>query len=424
MLNAITCVWNEEDIIAAAVKNCFAQGCDNVFIVDNASTDNTVPRALEAGARLAISFESKFFDERQKIIHLNAAVSFFNNVFPDESIWWLYFDADEFPCIANGSRLADLVAGLDPAIIGLHGYLIDHIPTHAPYNHEGRHPADFMPLCEKTACYKIPLLRYDKGRPHFFSAGGAHDFNSNGQSVLLAMDALDIHHFPFRNPKSTLTRLKKLLQRSPDGSSRVDWMDRRNRYLNKKQSHYYDRYESMREHYQTNKFRALQYRDLSYDFKSLRRWYDVCEDRSCPELDDFDNALCRAVLQYFLGRYDVALCRFNDALNAGATGEIALWITVKMAECFAYSSVESDAGAARLLLTQAHDAGNSEVSAYIEAHLAGLLRGEAPVAVMPPPAAPPLAFRVEPYQSAFQIDPGYMHENMRLIMDRLAHLHG
>lgn len=424
MLNAITCVWNEEDIIAASVKNCFAQGCDNVFIVDNASTDNTVPRALAAGARLALSFESKFFDERQKIVHLNAVVSFFNKVFPDPSIWWLYFDADEFPCIANGSRLADLVAGLDRAVIGLHGYLSDHIPTHAPYSHEERHPADFMPLCEKSDTYKIPLLRYDKGRPHFFSAGGAHEFNSNGESVLVAMDALDIHHFPVRNPKHTLTRLKNLLQRSPDGSSRVDWMDQRSRYLNKKdKSHYHERYESMRERYLSNKFRVLKCRDLSYDFTRLRRWYDACEDRSWPELDDFDNALCRAVLQYFLGRHDVALCRFNDALNAGAKGEVALWITIKMAECFAHANAESDAEAARLLLAQAHASGNSEVRAYIDAHLAGILRGDKPSAARPA-AAPPLAFRVEPYQSTFKIDPAYMQENMRQIMERLARLHG
>lgn len=418
MLNAVTCVWNEEDIIAAAVKNCFAQGCEKVFIVDNGSTDATVPRALAAGARLAISFNSKFFDERQKIIHLNAVVRFFNELCQEDRAWWLYFDADEFPCAANGARLIDLLRDLDDAIVGLQGYLHNHIPTHFPYTFEDRHPADFMPLCEKNQVSKIPLLRYDKNRPPFFSAGGAHEFDSNGQSVLVAMEALDIHHFPVRSPEHSLGRLKKLLQRSADGSSRVDWMDNRSRLINRQEkSHYHERYENMRARYRENKNKALECRALDYDFQKLRRWYEPGEDRSYPELDAFDNALCRALLQYFLGRHDVALCRFNDALNVCTDAENALWLMVKMAECFA----PSDAGSAKLLLTRAFDSGHAAVRAYIKTWLADVLLGK-PCAVAPlPPQRPVL--RVESYQGSFQIDQACLREQMRLVTKRLARLH-
>ena len=41
ILNAVICVWNEEDIIESTVKHAFSQGCSNVFIVDNGSTDKT-----------------------------------------------------------------------------------------------------------------------------------------------------------------------------------------------------------------------------------------------------------------------------------------------------------------------------------------------------------------------------------------------
>ena len=49
-LFAIIGTWMEADVIEATVRNAFTQGCERVFLVDNDSPDDTVERALAAGA--------------------------------------------------------------------------------------------------------------------------------------------------------------------------------------------------------------------------------------------------------------------------------------------------------------------------------------------------------------------------------------
>ena len=55
-LFAIVGTWMEADVIEATVKNAFTQGCERVFLVDNESPDDTVEKAIAAGAELACSF--------------------------------------------------------------------------------------------------------------------------------------------------------------------------------------------------------------------------------------------------------------------------------------------------------------------------------------------------------------------------------
>ena len=116
LLNAVLCVWNEEDVIAATVRHALAQGCSNVFIVDNASSDGTVAAAVEAGAVLAASFDSKYFNEDLKVTYLNEVVRRWNAQHDPEQVWWLFADADEFPALNCGLRLVDFLEQLDPAV--------------------------------------------------------------------------------------------------------------------------------------------------------------------------------------------------------------------------------------------------------------------------------------------------------------------
>jgi glycosyltransferase involved in cell wall biosynthesis len=88
--NAVMCVWNEKGIIESTVKYCFIQGCSNVFIVDNVSTDRTVEIAIKAGAKLATTFKTEYFDEDKKVAHLNATVGYINSITSDKRVWWLY----------------------------------------------------------------------------------------------------------------------------------------------------------------------------------------------------------------------------------------------------------------------------------------------------------------------------------------------
>ena len=277
LLNAVMCVWNEEDIIESTVKHAFAQGCSNVFIIDNASTDKTVEIAINSGAILADSFESKYFDETQKIARLNSVVKAYNEQSAEERIWWLYIDADEFPNIDCDYRLIDFIALLDPSIRLIHGYLFHHVPTHPPYNVSGYHPADFMPIATKTGIEKIPLVRYDKGKQHLYSCGGAHTVDSAGESVPMIKGILDIHHFHYRRPEDSTARLKLLLEKNADGSSRVDWMDAREQHAKKSEtakSVYHDRYSKVKDTYAHNRYLSLFSDNLQYTYKNIIRWYD------------------------------------------------------------------------------------------------------------------------------------------------------
>jgi len=229
MLNAVLCVWNEEDIIESTVKHAFAQGCSHVFIIDNDSADNTVDVAIKAGAKLAYSFESQYFNVVDKTAYLNTVVKNFNEQSDEEHIWWIYLDADEFPSIDCNLSLLDFVSQLNPSIRAVHARMLDHIPTHPPYHVSGHHPIDFMQLCThligSPAASKIPLLRYDKNKEHLYSAGGAHTFDTCGEGVAVAKDAINIHHFNHRRPENTISRLKRLTAKNPDGTSRVDRHD-------------------------------------------------------------------------------------------------------------------------------------------------------------------------------------------------------
>ena len=112
ILNAILCVWNEEDVIYSTVRHAFAQGCSGVYLIDNGSSDRTIEEAERAGARHFSTFQTKYFDEIKKIAQINAAVAELNASCDDESVWWLYMDADEFPSIRSSMTMRDFLQAL------------------------------------------------------------------------------------------------------------------------------------------------------------------------------------------------------------------------------------------------------------------------------------------------------------------------
>jgi glycosyltransferase involved in cell wall biosynthesis len=356
LLNAVMCVWNEEDIIASTVQHAFAQGCSNVFIVDNASTDRTVELAVNAGARLAAVFETKDFDEDQKVVHLNATVKYINDTTPDEQIWWLYIDADEFPNFDNKFTIIDALKQLDSSIRAVHGHLFDHLPTHQPYHVQGFHPADFQPLCAKTSGNKVPLLRYDKGHPHLWSIGGAHDFVTHREIVPTIKDILHIHHFPHRHPEFTFPRLKKLAK------TRNNWYKS---FLSKvhtsNASAYEARYNQLRTIYAKNTHLGLKTTTLPYDYKSIVRWYAIHQEKQFSS-SKYEQSLCAAIYYFFLEEYDIALCRFNDAFNVCDDNYIKLWLMMKTAECLAHTDIDD----AHSIISIIHESNNSELNAYID----------------------------------------------------------
>lgn len=337
ILNAVMCVWKEEDIIEATVKHAFAQGCSNVFLVDNAGPDNTVACAAHAGAVLAASFESKYFDEMQKITHMNTVVRNYNEQSDEEHIWWLYLDADEFPNIDCDLTILDFLKQLDSSVRAVQGYFYNHIPTHPPYYVSGYHPADFMQLCTKTDVQKIPLLRYDKNTQHLYSAGGAHTFDTCGEMMQVARDVLQIHHFNYRRPENTKNRLKELYRKRPDGSRRIDLDDHLAKHTTK-DTRSTLRYCSRRcqSEYTKNKYKSLLSDDLIYNYKHIVRFKNI-DELHISECSEYDMLLCKAIHYYFIENYDKALLNFDDLLRMTDDNTLQLMILIKMAECLSFT---------------------------------------------------------------------------------------
>jgi len=356
ILNAVMCVWNEEDIIESTIKHAFAQGCSNVFIVDNDSTDKTVDVATRAGAKLAAVFKTKDFDEDQKVVHINATVQYINEITQDEKIWWLYIDADEFPNFDSKFTIIDILKQLDSSIRAVHGYMFDHLPTHQPYHVQGYHPADFQPVCTKTSGSKIPLLRYDKGHPHFWSIGGAHDFITHNNIVPMIKDILQIHHFPYRNPEFTLKRTKILAQ------TRNAWYKKFLTQVHKQNVlAYEERYNQLPAMYDKNNHLGLKTKTLIYDYKHIARWYDIYTEKQFLS-SKFDKFIYTAIYYFFIEEYDIALCRFKDALDTCNDEYIKLWLMVKIAECLALSNIDD----ARSIIYSIKKYNDKELNTYID----------------------------------------------------------
>jgi glycosyltransferase involved in cell wall biosynthesis len=355
MLNAVMCVWMEEDIIEATVKHAFAQGCANVFVVDNASPDRTAENAVKAGAVLASSFESKYFDEMQKIAHMNTVVKNYNEQSDEEQIWWLYLDDDEFPNIDCGLTLLDFLKQLDPSVRAVEGYFYNHIPTHQPYYAPGYHPADFMQLAVKTDTKKIPLLRYDKNKPHLYSAGGTHTFDTCGEMIPVARDVLQIHHFKYRRPEHTKSRLKEICRKRADGSRRMDLDDYLAKQVSKDNtSTFLYHYRRCQSEYTQNKYKAFMLDDLIYNYKYIVRFVSLDElnTHECPE---HDILLCQALHCFFLGEYDRALVKFDNLLKMTDDKILQLLLSMKLAECLSFTDKNASLSLLKPILT-CHDA--------------------------------------------------------------------
>jgi glycosyltransferase involved in cell wall biosynthesis len=356
------CLWNEEDIIESTVKHAFAQGCANVFIIDNCSTDRTVDIAVKAGAKFVTSFESKYFDEDKKIAHLNTVVKYINDTIYNDNVWWLYLDADEFPNFDCEFTIIDVLKQLDSSVKAIHGYMFDHIPSHSPYHINGYHPIDFQPLCHKTITSKICLVRYDKGQKHLFSTSGAHHVITHGQSMPTILDFLQIHHFPYRNYESTMLRLKQLIDRQNDFIINTGWNnEREGRVCEANMSKYKSNYNNLFTKYKESKYLSLKTKSIIYNYKNIVRWYDIYDEKT-PFTTNYEKNLSSAVYYFFMTEYDISLCKFYDAFNDCHDDYIKLWLMVKLAECLSSTSI-NDAHDI-IYSVQAHN--HVEINDYID----------------------------------------------------------
>ena len=232
-LFAIIGTWMEEDVIEATVRNAFAQGCERVFLVDNDSPDDTVARALGAGAELADSFPTSRYEERLRIRLLNETVSRISIGDCSDHIWWLWLDADQFQHGPRGLTIREYLVNLDRSFRIVGARFFNHYPSDGLQYVSGFHPLDFQPLCEELSfrtCWAWhrthPLRRFDRDRPAILGDDvGLHRASSDEQPLFEPVEAVFDHHFPFRLKEVTLRRLQALFSPAHSSSGRVDPSD-------------------------------------------------------------------------------------------------------------------------------------------------------------------------------------------------------
>ncbi len=221
--------WMEEDIIGESVANAFHQGCERVFVVDNASPDRTVDRAVSSGAVLAESYATESYDEPRRIGLMNEVM---NRISAGEAlgrVWWLWFDADEFPHGPGGRPLREHLTRLDDRCRVVGARYFDHLPTGPPYHVAERHPIEFQTVCfehrsNQVRCphRKHPLVRIDAGRPAVVLGEGFHHYECS-EAVFESPASAFIHHFPYREPEATRRRMRRAVC---DGRGRPGLADR------------------------------------------------------------------------------------------------------------------------------------------------------------------------------------------------------
>jgi glycosyltransferase involved in cell wall biosynthesis len=291
-LFAILGAYNEADLIEAAVHNAFAQGVERVYLVDNASTDDTVARAVGAGAILAERFETQCFEESLRSLLMNAVVWRISSAEPADHVWWLWMDTDEFSHGPVQQTIADYVAGLDRRFRVVGADVYRHFPDAKPEYITGFHPLEFQPLCERftqptmSHCrlghYKHPLQRFDRAGPFLTSARGFHTCQPNDKAQLVEpATGIVTHHFQYLEEEWTRRRLTQVYD---PGSGRAQQHLTLNnlgglRRLRTVDAVYAQRWDEVDNHRHNKADRGVHLRpwsDIS-GWSQPKRWYDANE---------------------------------------------------------------------------------------------------------------------------------------------------
>jgi hypothetical protein len=232
-LFAILGTWMEADVVAATVTNAFTQGAERVYLLDNASPDDTVHEAVRAGAIIAESYATTRYDETLRIALMNAVVARASLAEPTDHLWWLWLDADEFPCGPGGQTIKQYLSGLDRRfrIVGARYY--NHYPDSRPEYIPGFHPIDFQPNCElfveawdmcQSGHWKHPLHRFDRHGAFVAAQIGFHlAAVRKGERLVEPDGGIITHHFHYRDEATTRGRFRMLREEHRDGQgARID----------------------------------------------------------------------------------------------------------------------------------------------------------------------------------------------------------
>lgn len=217
-LYALIATWHDADIVAAAVKNCYAEGCDRVYVIDNDSPDGTAKAAVAAGAILAESYTTAYFQDVLRVRKMNAIIRDITESEKHDELWWMALDCDEMPRGPGRLTIRQFLEQLpeDCNTVGANAF--DHYPTKPLANVPGEHPAKYQPMgwfrnwptggfCQQLH-WKHPLNRYRNGKFTAIWLRGLHDSRTTEEHgpPIEPKESLLLHHFMFRNEADTRAR--------------------------------------------------------------------------------------------------------------------------------------------------------------------------------------------------------------------------
>jgi hypothetical protein len=226
LVYAIISSWHDSDIIAATVTNCFKNGCSKVFLLDNASPDDSVKNAKEAGALVAEVYETEYYDDDLRIRKQNNIVKTVVEMEKHRELWFITLDADEFPTGINGESFSVTLGRLPGDIRTIGSNAIDLYPTGTETYEIGDHPASCyskgINRTAKFACnqhhWKHVAIRYFNGRFDICQSRGNHYPAVLGQKLKLQEPNIElpIFHVPIRNREFMEQRLTALCGKQND----------------------------------------------------------------------------------------------------------------------------------------------------------------------------------------------------------------
>lgn len=221
LLYAVSAVWNEDDVIYATVRNLFEQGADRVFVIDDASDDDTVPEAVAAGGEVVRQSSDGVYSEArrarqiQRLVHDRTEAG-------DGDVWWIVADGDEFPRGPDGRTIRDLVDELEPWVDVVGSRVLEHFPAGSTGYRRREHPLRACPLARwyvnpycSRGHWKHQLLRVRRPGELFPMPGHHTVGTADGRKARETEATLLMHHFPLRNRERTEQKLR--LAAAPTG---------------------------------------------------------------------------------------------------------------------------------------------------------------------------------------------------------------
>lgn len=219
-LLGVVAAWNEDDIIWSTVTHLLAEGCAEVFVLDDSSTDATAGEARAAGAQVVPRESTARWWEAERCAAVNALIAEETRRRRQE-VWWLVADADEFPTSPGSVRhfLDDLPETVD--VVG--SAVVEHYPVSGstwstrsdPLRRRGfvcPYPSDYCP----QGHWKHQLF-LQRTPDDLAVMPGAHTLRAkDGRRVREWREPVAMHHFPFRD----LDRLERRLRGVEDGTGR------------------------------------------------------------------------------------------------------------------------------------------------------------------------------------------------------------